>query len=317
MLAEVTRMGFPPRGWYATRRWVWGRSRILYGMVSSDGSQILRGLLDGCGLRRREPARVPGARPGPAQDNRQEGDYQGDDRPDVASVATPPAGLPRGGVDNAWTATAGYGSSQRFKWRALPTGDLERADLIVKSGAAAGKMLPMQRVAGDIDPVGQPAWPPWRVGAGRFCVGRHQGRRRGADRQLQLPRRSVLSPPSGSDARLLCLEPVPQGRTENRSIPSDRSCWDPSSPPPRPVRSRPGQFQGKMIVVEIVVGPGRVSLAGRLVRIQGESRSLGPRFNDNFRLWYTDHALHGDFERQGDPPIPSATSACCIRRCAI
>src|SRR5205085_8507988 len=28
--------------------------------------------------------------------------------------------------------------------------------------------------------------------------------------------------------------------------------------------------------------------------------ALGPRFGDNFRLWFTDHALHGDQERQSD-----------------
>ena len=29
--------------------------------------------------------------------------------------------------------------------------------------------------------------------------------------------------------------------------------------------------------------------------------ALGSRFNDHFRLWFTDHALHGDVEKQFDP----------------
>ena len=29
--------------------------------------------------------------------------------------------------------------------------------------------------------------------------------------------------------------------------------------------------------------------------------ALGSRVNDNFRLWFMDHALHGDVEAQADP----------------
>ncbi len=61
-----------------------------------------------------------------------------------------------------------------------------------------------------------------------------------------------------------------------------------------------GKFQGKMILVENLwdreAFPWQADWYRTKVR-----QNLGDRLNDNFRLWFVDHALHGDSTKQEDP----------------
>lgn len=61
-----------------------------------------------------------------------------------------------------------------------------------------------------------------------------------------------------------------------------------------------GIFKGKMIVLESLwdseAFPWQADWYRNKVR-----ENLGDKFDDNFRLWYTDHANHADFENPGDP----------------
>ena len=61
-----------------------------------------------------------------------------------------------------------------------------------------------------------------------------------------------------------------------------------------------GQFEGKMIVVESLLDhealPWQADWYHARVR-----EHLGDSLDDHFRVWFTDNALHGDFEFQEDP----------------
>src|SRR5262249_27345908 len=61
-----------------------------------------------------------------------------------------------------------------------------------------------------------------------------------------------------------------------------------------------GWFHGKMIVVESLMDQDAFPWQADWYRSKVEA-VLGPRLDENFRLWFTDHALHGDQERQADP----------------
>ncbi|MFN7919428.1 MAG: hypothetical protein U0Q16_04985 [Bryobacteraceae bacterium] len=61
-----------------------------------------------------------------------------------------------------------------------------------------------------------------------------------------------------------------------------------------------GRFVGKMIVVEALwdqdAFPWQADWYATKVKA-----ALGPHFDENFRLWFVDHAIHGDVEQQADP----------------
>ncbi|MGW5382189.1 hypothetical protein [Nocardia sp. NPDC003963] len=61
-----------------------------------------------------------------------------------------------------------------------------------------------------------------------------------------------------------------------------------------------GDFTGKMIVVSCLLD--REAFPWQADWYAGRVRDhFGPATDDHFRLWYVDHALHGDEERQEDP----------------
>jgi hypothetical protein len=61
-----------------------------------------------------------------------------------------------------------------------------------------------------------------------------------------------------------------------------------------------GRFQGKMILLESLwdqdAFPWQADWYASKVKA-----ALGPQFEEHFRVWFTDRALHGDVERQPDP----------------
>jgi hypothetical protein len=60
-----------------------------------------------------------------------------------------------------------------------------------------------------------------------------------------------------------------------------------------------GRFHGKMIVVESLMDQDAFPWQADWYRSRVKA-ALGPRLDENFRLWFADHALHGDQERQAD-----------------
>ena len=61
-----------------------------------------------------------------------------------------------------------------------------------------------------------------------------------------------------------------------------------------------GRFEGKMIVVESLLDREALPWQADWYRARVREH-LGDALDDHFRVWFTDNALHGDFESQEDP----------------
>ena len=61
-----------------------------------------------------------------------------------------------------------------------------------------------------------------------------------------------------------------------------------------------GRFEGKMIVVESLLDREALPWQADWYRARVRQH-LGDALDDHFRVWFTDNALHGDFESQEDP----------------
>ncbi len=61
-----------------------------------------------------------------------------------------------------------------------------------------------------------------------------------------------------------------------------------------------GKFKGKMIVVESLMDQDALPWQADWYRTKVKE-NLGPQLEDNFRLWFTDHAVHGDEYPPVDP----------------
>jgi hypothetical protein len=164
-------------------------------------------------------------------------------------------------------------------------------DLIIKNGDAAGKSLQIREVSGDMV----------ILGSNDATLVSH----------VRAGDKVVLDTSNFLAAQTYHRHQVPPGR--------DFPEWDQfrkpdGTPlyPQRPVLIGPilvqatagsletGKIHGKMIVVSSLWDREAFPWQADWYRTRVEQQ-MGDRFNDSFRLWYTDHALHGDETHQEDP----------------
>lgn len=203
------------------------------------------------------------------------------------------AGRPKGLADDAWKAVQGDRSMQApvaIQLATAPSANTLGAELTVVSGNAAGSALPMASQENDI---------------------------------------VILSP--GPDEALAKIEAGDEVRFGNRDflavqtyhrhqVPGpefvvwDQFRNDDGTPlyPQRPMLLGPilakgatgteqtGDFNGKMILVENLYDTEAFAWQADWYRARAREH-LGPGLDANFRLWMIDHANHGDFTRQRDP----------------
>jgi hypothetical protein len=211
----------------------------------------------------------------------------GDEADKTGTAASKGDGAGRGAVDTAFRGLLGTQQIGFQVESAPPTGNLDGAYLIVKGGAAAGKEFPIRRVAGDVIEIG------------------------GADPQV------VRGIKAGDEVQVDNSDFLAVQYYHRHQVPTpDFSVWDQfRGPDGRPLyRQRPqllgplmpgtgapqtGRFQGKMIVVESLMDQDAFPWQADWYRSKVEA-ALGPRLDENFRLWFTDHAVHNDRERQAD-----------------
>jgi len=70
-----------------------------------------------------------------------------------------------------------------------------------------------------------------------------------------------------------------------------------------------GKLKGKMIVLASLWDREAFPWQADWYRDRVKE-NLGDNTDNNFRLWYTDHALHGDLSRQEDPTRTISLSGC-------
>lgn len=203
-------------------------------------------------------------------------------------------GQSRGTADAAWQSMDGKEIETPVAFQLgdiLPDIDFLGGDLIIKSGKAKGKKVPLREISGDQVILGIveakvvaeiKSGDTIQVDNSNFLAAqtyyRHQvpqskeyyvwNQFRGADGNPIYPQRRIQLGPIFTQAA-------------SGSLPT-------------------GKFKGKMIVIESMwdreAFPWQADWYYSRVK-----ENLGKDTDNNFRLWYVDHALHGDFTKQEDP----------------
>jgi len=284
-LREVTRMGFPLPSWFGYKTMgVHGFAALYQGVVAADPSYFTDFW----------------TKPG----------YLGFDHPEqlldarmqfVSTIAAPitaaqaarshintdaSSGGNRGGVDSAFRIPEGE-EGQRvvaFRLSGTPPGiDFLGGDLIVQSGAAKGRKLPLSHIVGDVLVLG-------------------------------IADSSVAAQLKTGDSVQVDNSNFVAAQTYHRhQVPgSEFKVWDqfrgPDGKPLYPQRPmllgplfvqatagslQTGKFEGKMIVAASLWDREAMPWQADWYRSRVEQH-FGAKTDDHFRLWYTDHALHGD-----------------------
>lgn len=291
-LKEATNMGFPPQSWFRYKTMGIHGFLVLYqGVVMADGNYFKNDFWN-----------VPG--------------YLGHDAPSslmkdrIQQVSKIQAGIPldeavqlglkeapsaqdRGTADAAWKSLGGSEGAMPVAFQLdqpLPDNYFLGGDLIIKTGAAAGKTLQLTKIAGD---------------------------------------KVVLGP--ADPTVLMQLKPGDEVQVDNSNflamqtyhrhqVPGkEYTVWDQfrdkeGKPiyPQRPMQLGPlftrgaagvlqtGKFKGKMILLESLWDSEAFPWQGDWYRSKVKEY-LGDQTDNHFRLWYTDHALHGDVPMEADP----------------
>jgi hypothetical protein len=291
-LLEVTRMGFPPKSWFGYKKMGIHGFLVLYqGVVGADKSYFEKDFWNTPGYlganptaslikaRVQQPSQI---KAGIAID-------------EAVSLGLTQAMSPteRGTADAAWKAIGGVEKSMPVAFQltdALPDIEFLGGDLQILSGAAVGKVLQITKIQGD---------------------------------------KVVLGP---ADAAVLAqIKPGDRVQVDNSNflavqtfhrhqIPGKEyyvydQFRDKEGKPIYPQRSMllgplftrgaagvlpTGKFTGKMILLESLWDREAFPWQADWYRSKVQD-NLGDKLNDHFRLWYTDHALHGDISVEDDP----------------
>ena len=290
-LAEVTRMGFPPRSWFGHRTMGMHAFPVLYGgLVAADPSYFDEFWTEPGYLGHEAPPSLVHARV--QRDFDIVGTlHAGELAPAEGGEATHP-GQARGGVDTAWRGPEDLTPPPvAVTLSGTPGVDVRGADMFVLSGAATGARISLLSVIGDVAVFGP-------GGA--------------ASAALLQPGDTVRVDNSG----YLAAETY-----HRHQVPADGdfAVWDQfrdadGAPrfPQRPLLLGPlfaaaaagtvqtGRFEGKMIVVESLLD--REALPWQADWYRSKVREhFGEAADEHFRLWFTENALHGDDELQESP----------------
>ncbi|CAM4481504.1 hypothetical protein FHS16_004786 [Paenibacillus endophyticus] len=289
-LEEVTRLGFPPKAWFAHEEIGDGALTVLTPAVMKMDSAYFD-----------EFWTVPG--------------YLGADPDSSASKArlqfktvvsevvrprkqgkTESSSASNMGVDEAWKMlTEAEESIPSFKVESVPGGDayLDGAFIRVISGEAAGLKIPLGRLDGNVVTIGS--------AFGFFA-------------SLQ----ALEAVKAGDEIMLDNSDYIAIQTYHRHQVPSsDYAVWDQfrdenGEPlyPQRPFLVGPavafggagslqsGRFQGKMIVVQTLLDESAFPWQADWYRSKAQEH-LGGKLDESFRLWYVDHALHADTSSNG------------------
>lgn len=294
-LLEVTRMGFPPRTWFAYKSLGIGALSVLIDAVVMIDPQYFTDFWT-------KPGYLGANPPQSLIDARVQHDTAVI-KPIMAADADrlhlpppgPEAGAPRGGVDTAWKELQGKSGANvpvAFELKSVPVKDPGSAKLVVTSGAAAGKTLTIGTIIGNIVTIS--------AGMG--------------DQSAII---AAIKPGDGvriDNSIYLAAQTYHRHQVPGADYPVWNQFKGPDGKPLYPQRPmlvgplitaggagsvQSGKFVGKMIVVESLMDEAAYPWQADWYRSKVKA-NLGDRLDDNFRLWFTDHALHTEAERLED-----------------
>ena len=291
-LQEVTKMGFPPQSWFGYQKMGIHGFLVLYqGVVASDRKYFENDFWNVTGYLGANPTasllkariqKVSKIKIGIAVDEA------------VSLGLTQPMNqLDRGTADAAWKSIGGVAGSMPVAFQLqdiLPDVDFIGGDLIIKTGAAAGKTLQLTRISGDKVVIG-PANPTVLV--------------------LLKPGDEVQV----DNSNFLAVQTYHRHQVpgkEYKTYDQFRDAEGKPIYPQRPMLLGPlftmgaagvlptGKFKGKMILLESLWDREAFAWQADWYRSKVKE-NLGDNTDNYFRLWYTDHALHGDISIEDDP----------------
>jgi hypothetical protein len=291
-LREVTRMGFPPQSWFGYKTMGVHAFTLLYpGIVQADPQYFtdfwhVPGYLGANPPQSLVTARIQHKTTVKLTINETEAGRRGLEINHLTGQA-------RGTADKAWQAMQEAAAKTPVAFQladAPPKVDFLGGDLIILTGAAAGMKVSLRQIVGDVVVVGVAdpkvlsliaAGDQVQVDNSNFLAAqtyhRHQvpgpdysvwDQFRGPDGQPIYPQRPMLLGP--------LFAANASGSVQN------------------------GKFQGKMILIENLWDREAFPWQADWYRTKVQ-QNLGNRLDDNFRLWFVDHALHGDSTQQEDP----------------
>ena len=291
-LQEVTRMGFPPKSWYGYKDMGIHGFLVLYqGVVSADRKYFTNDFWNVPGyLGANPPASLLKARIQKVSKIRMGIPV---DQAIKMGLIEPMSAQERGTADLAWKSTGGEPGTMPIAFQLeemLPDVDFLGGDLIIKSGAAAGKTLQLTKIEGDKVVLG-PADPAVLV---QIKTGD----------EVQVDNSNFLAVQTYHRHQ----DPGPQYKVWDQFRDSNGKPIYPQRPMligPLFTRAAAGvlpqgKFNGKMIVLSSLWDREAFPWQADWYRDRVKE-NLGDNTDNNFRLWYTDHALHGDLSRQEDP----------------
>jgi hypothetical protein len=297
VLREVTAMGFPTPSWFGWRTMgIHGFAALYGGMLMADPSYFTDFWTKPGYLGHDNPKAFYGYR------------LQFEAKVAASITAQEAATLHldtritngAANVDNAFAALQGEAARRVVAFRlssAPPATYFAGGDLIVGSGEAAKQRLTISRIVGDIVLLGVVddavaakirAGDSVRVDNSNFLAAETYHWHQVPPIDAGYPEWDQFRKPDGTPLypqRAFLLGPLFTAATTGR----------PMGQPPMT-----GKFQGKMILVENLWDREAMPWQGDWYR-QRVAANLGAATDTSFRIWYTDHALHGDSATQEDP----------------
>jgi hypothetical protein len=289
-LAEVTRMGFPPKAWFDVERVALGYTGVFSALVDNivkwDPSYFedfwtIPGYLGADPTESLAAARV---------------EHVTRISKVIGSAEAARLGLPL-------SMPAAFGDRESELPAALgienvPEGNLQGASLIVTSGAAAGHVLYIVGVIGDLVMTG--------FGEAHF--------------------EALRSIKAGDEVRVDNGVYLAAQTYHRHQVPSpDFPAWEQFTANGQPVYPQraalmgprfarqgsgsvqSGRFAGKMIMVAALMDEAAVPWQADWYRSRVEA-VLGSRLHDSFRLWFVEHAMHAAPADDPDGPRPARTT---------
>ncbi|HEX9958328.1 MAG TPA: hypothetical protein VGA96_13780, partial [Fibrella sp.] len=199
----------------------------------------------------------------------------------------------RGTADAAWKSLGGVEGAMPVGFQlqnGLPDIDFMGGELLIKSGAAAGKPLQLTKILGDkvvlgpVDPALLAQVKPGdsvQVDNSNFLAVQtyHRHQIPGKEYAVYDQFRDAAGKPIYPQRSMLLGPLFTQGAAG--VLPT-------------------GKFKGKMILLESLWDREAFAWQADWYRARVQE-NLGDKTDQNFRLWYTDHALHGDVAIEDDP----------------
>lgn len=287
-LREVTRMGFPPQSWYLWRTMgIHGLAALYPGIAAADPTYFTDFWTRPGYLGHDHPEQFEGARLQFASTVAQPLTAADAARARINLDAS--SEHQRGGVDEAFKIPEGAEGQRIAAFRLAgtpPSVTFIGGDLVVLSGAAQGKRLPVARIVGDVVVLG--------------TADPDVAKQIAAGDQVRVDNSNFLALETYHRHQ---VPPLSEGFTVwDQFRNPDGTAKYPQRPMllgpmflPTVGRKQSGEIQGKVIVLESLWDREAMPWSADWYRKRVE-KHLGSRTDENFRLWYTDHAVHGDVD---------------------